>query len=156
MPDSVFWRVLSFVLRWQKRSVSIVVSWLLTSQRRICKYPTPTYAVCTYVMYVMRTRHSFFKSHLCSCRSIPFDSRDHKNKYGLAVALAQIIAQRAAQDNFQLVIITHDEEFVSMMKQELASQTGFDMPDKYFQVSREQSSDGVYYSKIRSIDWDEI
>lgn len=43
-----------------------------------------------------------------------------------------------------------------MMKQELASQTGFDMPDKYFQVSREQSSDGVYYSKIRSIDWDEI
>ncbi len=83
-------------------------------------------------------------------------NRDHKNKYGLAVALAQIIAHRASQDNFQLVIITHDEEFVSMMKQELASQAGFDMPDKYFQVSREESSDGCFYSKIKSIDWDEI
>ena len=54
------------------------------------------------------------------------------------------------------MIITHDEEFVSMMKQELASQAGFDMPDKYFQVSREESSDGCFYSKIKSIDWDEI
>lgn len=43
-----------------------------------------------------------------------------------------------------------------MMKQELASQTGFDMPDKYFQVSREESSDGCFYSKIKAIDWDEI
>ena len=86
----------------------------------------------------------------------PTTNLDHQNKYGLAVALAQIIASRAAQENFQLVIITHDEEFVSMMKQELSSQTGFDMPDRYFQVSREESSDGCYYSKINAIDWDEI
>lgn len=86
----------------------------------------------------------------------PTTNLDYANKRGLATALAQIIAHRAAQDNFQLIIITHDEEFVSMMKQELSSQTGFDMPERYFQVSREESHDGCYYSKITAIDWDEI
>lgn len=86
----------------------------------------------------------------------PTTNLDYANKRGLATALAQIIAHRAAQDNFQLIIITHDEEFVSMMKQELSSQTGFDMPERYFQVSREESHDGCYYSKITAVDWDEI
>jgi len=86
----------------------------------------------------------------------PTTNLDYANKRGLATALAQIIAHRAAQDNFQLVIITHDEEFVTMMKHELSSQTGFDMPERYFQVSREESHDGCYYSKIKAIDWDEI
>ena len=80
------------------------------------------------------------------CRNL-----DYENKRGLAIALAQIIASRAAQSNFQLVVITHDEDFVSMMKQELSSQTGFNMPERYYQVSREQGHDGRFYSKINAI-----
>ena len=61
------------------------------------------------------------------------------------------------ETNFQLVIITHDEDFVSMMKNELSAHTGFNMPERYFQVQREESaSDGKFYSKINAIDWDEI
>jgi len=86
----------------------------------------------------------------------PTTNLDFENKRGLAIALAQIIASRASQSNFQLVVITHDEDFVSMMKQELSSLTGFSMPERYFQVSREESTDGRYYSKIHSIDWDEL
>ena len=43
-----------------------------------------------------------------------------------------------------------------MMKNELAAHTGFNMPERYFQVRREESNDGKYYSKIHSVDWDEI
>jgi len=53
-------------------------------------------------------------------------------------------------------MITHDEDFVAMMKTELASQSGFTMPEKYFQVRREEGADGKYYSKIDAIDWDEL
>lgn len=86
----------------------------------------------------------------------PTTNLDYANKRGLATALAQIIAHRAAQDNFQLVLITHDEDFVALMKTELATHTGFSMPERYFQVSRQQGNDGCYYSKIHSIDWDEL
>lgn len=94
----------------------------------------------------------------CGCIALdePTVNLDYKNKKGLAVALAQIVASRAQQRNFQLILITHDEEFVSMMKTELSSLTGFSMPEKYFEVSREQSADGRYYSKINAIDWDEL
>jgi len=30
------------------------------------------------------------------------------------------------------------------------------MPEKYFQVSREENNDGKFYSKIHAIDWDEL
>jgi len=86
----------------------------------------------------------------------PTTNLDYENKRGLAIALAQIIASRAAQSNFQLVVITHDEDFVSMMKQELSAQTGFNMPERYYQVSREEGHDGRFYSKIHAIDWDEL
>ena len=94
----------------------------------------------------------------CGCIALdePTVNLDYRNKEGLAVALAQIVSSRAAQRNFQLILITHDEEFVNMMKNELSSHTGFAMPDKYFQVCREISQDGKYYSKIRGIDWDAI
>ena len=81
---------------------------------------------------------------------------DFANKQGLAIALAQIIASRSKQRNFQLVVITHDIEFVSMMKTELSTHTGFSMPDKYFQVRREEGIDGKHYSKIDAVDWDEL
>ena len=45
----------------------------------------------------------------------PTTNLDYENKRGLAIALAQIIASRAAQSNFQLVVITHDEDFIDRL-----------------------------------------
>lgn len=92
----------------------------------------------------------------CIALDEPTVNLDYNNKKGLAIALAQIIASRAQQSNFQLVIITHDEDFVSMMKTDLASQTGFSMPEKYFQVRREEGTDNRWYSRIDAVDWDEL
>ena len=87
----------------------------------------------------------------------PTTNIDYENKKGLAIALAQIIDTRASQHNFQIVIITHDEDFVSMMKNELAAKTTkFAMPEKYYFVSRKEGGDGHHYSKIEQIDWDEL
>ena len=92
----------------------------------------------------------------CGCIALdePTVNLDDRNKAGLAVALAQIVASRSAQRNFQLVLITHDEDFVRLLKTELATHTGFSMPDRYFKVQREAASDGKYYSKIYAEDWD--
>ncbi|KAL7578370.1 hypothetical protein ACA910_012772 [Epithemia clementina (nom. ined.)] len=94
----------------------------------------------------------------CGCIALdePTVNLDYPNKKGLAVALAQIIAARSQQSNFQLVLITHDEEFVSMTKTEMSMLTGFSMPEKYFQVRRERASDGKFYSKIDEKDWSEL
>jgi len=54
----------------------------------------------------------------------PTTNLDAENKKGLAHALARIIADRSRQHNFQLVTITHDEDFVTLMRNELASQSG--------------------------------
>jgi DNA repair protein RAD50 len=94
----------------------------------------------------------------CGCIALdePTVNLDDDNKRGLCIALAQIIASRSVQRNFQLILITHDEEFVSWMKTELSAQSAVTMPEKYFQVSREMSSDGKFYSKIHGKDWDEL
>ncbi len=80
---------------------------------------------------------------------------DFENKRGLAISLARIIAERSTQANFQLVIITHDEDFVGMLKSELSAHT-VPMPEKYFLVYRREANDGCYYSKVKSIDWEDI
>jgi DNA repair protein RAD50 len=92
----------------------------------------------------------------CISLDEPTVNLDYKNKKGLAMALAQIIASRSQQSNFQLVLITHDEEFVLMMKSELSTQPNVSMPEKYFQIRREEGMDGKYYSKIDAIDWEEL
>lgn len=94
----------------------------------------------------------------CGCIALdePTVNLDYRNKQGLAVSLAKITALRAQQRNFQLILITHDEEFVSMMKSELSSTTGFSMPEKYFHVSRKEGQDGKFYSKIEAKDWEEL
>ena len=74
----------------------------------------------------------------------------------MAIALAQIIAALSSHPNFQLVTITHDEDFVAMMNNELSSQTSFDMPERCFQVSREEAKDGKHHSKINASNWDSI
>ena len=99
---------------------------------------------------------TFCVSFGCIALDEPTVNLDYNNKKGLAIALAQIIASRAQQSNFQLVIITHDEDFVSMMKTDLSCQTGFSMPEKYFQVRREEGTDNRWYSRIDAVDWDEL
>lgn len=39
---------------------------------------------------------------------------------GLARAIARLIAERSKQQNFQLIVITHDEDFVDMVRAALA------------------------------------
>ncbi len=55
----------------------------------------------------------------------PTTNLDEANKAGLATALASIIVNRQQQQNFQLICITHDEEFVRLMSQELAANSDF-------------------------------
>jgi len=86
----------------------------------------------------------------------PTTNLDYANKQGLVIALAKIIASRSTQENFQLLIITHDEDFVTMMKNELSTHTQFNMPEQYYQVSREEGGDGCYYSNIHVVDWDDL
>jgi len=47
----------------------------------------------------------------------PTTNLDSKNIEALAYALNQIIARRKRQENFQLILITHDEEFVEKLGQ---------------------------------------
>ena len=45
----------------------------------------------------------------------PTTNLDRENIQSLAFSLVNIIKSRQTQRNFQLVIITHDEEFVGML-----------------------------------------
>merc|ERR1712130_601576 len=45
----------------------------------------------------------------------PTTNLDRENIESLATALAEIVNKRAAQRNFQLVVITHDEEFIEQL-----------------------------------------
>ena len=53
-------------------------------------------------------------------------------------------------------IVSRSSDFVKMMKTELSTLTGFSMPEKYFEVCREENSDGKFYSKINAVDWDNL
>ena len=45
----------------------------------------------------------------------PTTNLDRENIESLATALTEIVNKRAAQRNFQLVVITHDEEFIEQL-----------------------------------------
>ena len=85
----------------------------------------------------------------------PTTNLDEANRAGLAHALARIIISRQRQQNFQLICITHDEEFVKLMNTELAANTDFSLPEYYFKISREEDEEGKgkYFSKIERILW---
>ena len=88
----------------------------------------------------------------------PTTNLDDANKAGLATALARIIVQRSQQHNFQLICITHDEDFVKLMSMELAANSDFSLPEYYFRVSREEDEEnaGRYFSHIDRILWSDM
>lgn len=62
----------------------------------------------------------------------PTTNLDSENIRALATSLAEIIKTRRTQKNFQLVVITHDEEFLRYMGSS-------DYTDDYFRVYRDDS-----------------
>ena len=96
------------------------------------------------------------------CLDEPTTNLDDANKAGLAFALSRIIASRSTQQNFQLICITHDEDFVRMISEQLATVADFRLPEYYFRISRqqmeeeEQQGTGKYFSHIEKIPWDDM
>jgi DNA repair protein RAD50 len=104
------------------------------------------------------------------CLDEPTTNLDDANKAGLAYALSRIIASRSSQQNFQLICITHDEDFVRMISEQLATVADFRLPEYYFRISRQQmdnEEDGAlvgggangqakYFSHIEKIPWDDM
>ncbi len=88
----------------------------------------------------------------------PTTNLDEENKTSLAVALSRIIASRSKQSNFQLICITHDEEFVRTMKNALNEHEGdIPKPEYYFVISRDQARNSPsYFSHIERLPWAEL
>ena len=86
----------------------------------------------------------------------PTTNLDEPNKAGLAHALARIIASRRGQTNFQVICITHDEDFVQMMNTELSTHGSVSLPEYYFRVSRQEEASGKYFSHIERIPWENM
>jgi DNA repair protein RAD50 len=63
------------------------------------------------------------------CLDEPTTNLDRRNVEALANALAHIISTRRRQRNFQLVVITHDEEFVQLLGRS-------EFADYYYKVSK--------------------
>ncbi|POY72024.1 DNA repair protein RAD50 [Rhodotorula taiwanensis] len=68
----------------------------------------------------------------------PTTNLDHDNIQALAASLNELIKERRAQSNFQLIVITHDEGFLETLG-------GSGVLDKYWRVSR---GDGGQVSTI--------
>jgi DNA repair protein RAD50 len=66
----------------------------------------------------------------------PTTNLDHDNTRSLAESLHDIIRARRQQSNFQLIVITHDEEFLKYMK-------CTDFCDNYYRVSRNDRQKSV-------------
>ena len=68
----------------------------------------------------------------------PTTNLDEENKAGLCEALSSIIEARSRQENFQLICITHDEQFIRM----LARAQGDHPPEFYYTLSRSETERG--------------
>ena len=87
----------------------------------------------------------------------PTTNLDEANKAGLAHALARLIMSRSKQQNFQLICITHDEDFVQLMRTELSFNSDFNLPEYYFRVYREEEGKtGKFFSHIERIPWEDM
>jgi DNA repair protein RAD50 len=66
----------------------------------------------------------------------PTTNLDHDNVRSLARSLHEIIRVRRSQANFQLIVITHDEEFLKEMKCQ-------DYCDDYYRISRNDKQKSI-------------
>ena len=66
----------------------------------------------------------------------PTTNLDRDNINSLADSLRDIIKYRQAQSNFQLIVITHDEEFLRRMQCQ-------EFTDHYYRVSRNHNADSI-------------
>ena len=73
----------------------------------------------------------------------PTTNLDRDNIRSLAQSLHGIIAQRRAQRNFQLIVITHDEEFLRHMR-------CADFCDYFYRVKRDDKQNSVISKELIS------
>ncbi|BFZ14970.1 hypothetical protein BsWGS_18009 [Bradybaena similaris] len=73
----------------------------------------------------------------------PTTNLDRKNIESLAFALVHIIKERSSQRHFQLVVITHDEDFVELLGRS-------EFVDEYIQVSK--NSEGLSRLSVRKVE----
>ena len=75
-----------------------------------------------------------------SCGMIALDepttNLDRENIESLAQALADLVAKRSSQRNFQLIVITHDEELIDHLSR-------IDQVDYFFRVSRDEKGRSI-------------
>ncbi len=85
----------------------------------------------------------------------PTTNLDHRNKDALAHAIALIVKERHVQSQFQLIIITHDNEFVDRLNVELATEgVAAHAPKYYYAITRERGRDGEgLRSHINRLAW---
>ncbi|KAF0683101.1 Aste57867_24789 [Aphanomyces stellatus] len=81
----------------------------------------------------------------------PTTNLDTANKLGLAQAISDILIAREKQQNFQLICITHDEEFVQMLNR--SQMLGGSRPEYFWTVSREEIAPRYFVSKIEKRPW---
>jgi DNA repair protein RAD50 len=87
----------------------------------------------------------------------PTTNLDVQNRTGLAQAICRLVAARRSQKNFQLVVITHDEDFVAELGRQQVELAGAgavgEMAPFYYRVTRERNSRGQFVSRIQQQDW---
>jgi len=88
------------------------------------------------------------------CLDEPTTNLDEANKKGFAEALQQILEARAKQSNFQLVVITHDEQFMESLSSQQS--LGGGLPQYFFKINREEdpNNPGQFYSVAKRHSYD--
>ena len=75
-----------------------------------------------------------------SCGMIALDepttNLDRENIESLAQALADLVAKRSAQKNFQLIVITHDDDLIDQLSR-------MDQADYFYKVSRDEKGRSI-------------
>eukprot|EP00475_Leptophrys_vorax_P010269 TRINITY_DN16916_c0_g1_i1.p1 TRINITY_DN16916_c0_g1~~TRINITY_DN16916_c0_g1_i1.p1 ORF type:complete len:209 (+),score=50.65 TRINITY_DN16916_c0_g1_i1:66-629(+) len=71
----------------------------------------------------------------------PTTNLDESNANALADALVRLMKERSEQENFQLIVITHDEQFAEKIGQR-------ELAEKYYRISKDEA----HHSKIEAQD----
>merc|ERR1712150_242453 len=83
-----------------------------------------------------------------SCGMIALDepttNLDRENIESLAQALGDLVAKRSAQRNFQLIVITHDEELIDHLSR-------IDQVDYFYRVSRDEKGRSIIRRNLNNM-----